>query len=81
MKRFALVLVVAVGSLAFVSGCRPLIHNTTVKQQRPAVKAAYESSRDAEKNWDAYSPSQKKKFLELNTKSWDSLNRVYNPKK
>lgn len=77
MKRS--ILIVCVVSLVFLSGCNCLIHNTTVKQQRPAVKAAYESSRDAEKNWDRYSPEQQKKFLQLNTKSWDSLNRVYNP--
>lgn len=79
MKRF--VLVMCVMSLVFVSGCKCLIHNTTVKQQRPAVKAMSEASRDAEKNWANYSPEEKKKFLQFNTRSWDSLNRVYNPKK
>ena len=75
MKRFLLILSLSL----FVCGCKCAIHNTTVAQQRPAVKAAFEGSRSAEKNWASYTPDQQKRFIKSNTKSWAALNRVYNP--
>jgi uncharacterized protein YceK len=65
--------------ILLLAGCCP-IRKSTIAQQRPAVKAATESSRDASNNWDAYDADQKKAWLKANAGSWEALNRVYNPK-
>jgi uncharacterized protein YceK len=67
--------------LFLVVGCSCPIRKSTFLQQKPAVQAATESSRDAEKNWASYNEDQQKRWLKANTKAWEGLNRTYNPKK
>jgi hypothetical protein len=68
-------------ALLTVAGCSCPIRKSTFLQQKPAVQAATESARDAEKSWSAYNEDQQKRWLKANAKSWEALNRTYNPKK
>ena len=76
MKRFTVA--IALSAALMVGGCslfkQPLVPDEVVIMQRPAVKAAAESSTYFAENTEAFSDADVKAFAVANAKAWEAVN-------